>query len=133
LTELGIDKTRASKARAIYRTFAQEDEVAGLTVEEAYARRRKKKGKEPADDVATPKPDVKGLRKSVGKIAQRTGAVIHDAAFAVPEEAVVLIPAVRNAIRQLEELLKFLEQQAAETSAGGNPKATGAQETVPTT
>lgn len=34
-----IDKTRASKARAIYASFSRAEELAGLTVEEAYALR----------------------------------------------------------------------------------------------
>jgi hypothetical protein len=41
LERLGIDKTRASKARAIARTFDDERQLAGLTIEEAYQRRRR--------------------------------------------------------------------------------------------
>ena len=115
LKDLGIDKTRASKARAIYRTFDKPEDVAGLTVEEAYARRQ---GKEPAqsdranDDVAQPEEDVQRLRRSVSSIGKRTEGVIDAAAFAAPAEAQILIPAVRKAIRQLQELLACLEQQA---------------------
>jgi hypothetical protein len=115
LKELGIDKTRASKAQAIYRTFAKEDDVASLTVEEAYARRQRKQSAvppAPANDAAESKKDVQALRRSVGKIAQRAGAVIHDAAFAAPEEAAILLPVVRKAIQELQELAKYLEQQA---------------------
>lgn len=39
LTTLGIEKTRASKARAIYRAFQSLDETADLSVAEAYERR----------------------------------------------------------------------------------------------
>jgi len=45
LKDLGIDKTRAAKATAIYKTFAKEEEVAGLRVDEAYARRKRKSKK----------------------------------------------------------------------------------------
>jgi hypothetical protein len=55
---------------------------------------------------------VQRLRKSVGSIGKRTEEVIHDAAFAAPEEAMILIPAVRKAIRQLQDLLDWLEKQA---------------------
>jgi hypothetical protein len=60
----------------------------------------------------------------VGKIAQRAGAVVHEAAFAGPDEATILIPAVRKAIRELQTLLKFLEQQVASPSTGDNPETT---------
>jgi len=119
LEQLGIDPTRASKARAIYRTFAKEDDVARLTVEDAYARRARKRSTMPSDSDGSRKHG-KCLRKSVTSIAQRTGAVIQEAAFAASEEAMILIPAVRKAIRELQTLLEFLERQAAETQANGS-------------
>jgi len=42
LDDLGIEKTRASRARAIQSAFATEEAVAGLTVEQAYAQRKSK-------------------------------------------------------------------------------------------
>jgi hypothetical protein len=115
LKDLGIDKTRASKARAICQTFDKADDVARLTVEEAYAKRQRRQSVEPDESTncgPQTKKDVQRLRKSVGSVGKRTEDVIHDAAFAAPNEAVILIPAVRKAIRQLEELLDYLEQQA---------------------
>jgi len=44
MAEHGIDRTRASRARAIHRAFPNEDLLAGLTVEEAYSRREKRGG-----------------------------------------------------------------------------------------
>jgi len=52
------------------------------------------------------------LRTSISKIADRAGTVVHGAAFATAAEATILIPAVRKAIRDLETLLKYLEEQA---------------------
>ena len=126
LKSLGIDPTRASKARVIYRTFAREDDIAHLTVEAAYAqRRRRQPAVAPAKpEVVNSKKSVQGLRKSISKIADRTGTVVHDAAFASADEAIVLIPAVRNAIRELQTLLEFLEQQAGTSS----PASGGAEE-----
>ena len=119
---LGIDRTRASKAMAIYRTFPKEEDVVGLRVDEAYDRReRRKTGKqtqEPGKNAAT-KKDAKMLRKSIGNLARRTGSVVHSAAYAEPQDAVRLIPAVRKAISQLEDLLHFLEEQAAKAPADG--------------
>ena len=121
LKDLGIDKTRASKARAIYRSFDKEEDVAGLTVDEAYAERNRKKTANPEDDAngtAEPKKDVQRLRRSISSIAKRADKAVHDAAFAAPDEAMILIPAIRKAIGQLQELLGFLEQQAVMARAG---------------
>ena len=122
LKSLGIDATRASKARAIYRTFACENGVAHLTVEAAYAQRRKRQRSAPPakPEAANSKKIANVLRKSISKIADRTGIAVHDAAFASPDEAIVLIPAVRKAIRELQALLEFLEQQAGTTGAASD-------------
>ena len=122
LKSLGIDPTRASKARAIYRTFACEDDVAHLTVEAAYARRRKRQRSAPpaTRKAANSKKSANVLRKSISKIADRTGTVVHDAAFASADEAIVLIPAVRKAIRELQALLEFLQQQAGTSGAASD-------------
>jgi hypothetical protein len=116
---LGIDRTRAAKATAIYKTFAKEEDVAGLRVDEAYARRERKLAKRPAgkcNENSAAKKDAKILRASIGRIAKRTGSVIHIAAFAEPRDAASVIPAVRKVIRQLEDLLHFLEEQAAKAA-----------------
>lgn len=114
--DLGIDKTRASKATAIFQTFDGADEVARLTVEEAYARRQRRRpvkaGGGP-DGATHPKEDVQRLRKAVAAIAKRSGDAVHDAAFVAGKEAVILIPAVRKAIGQLQDLLEHLERQAS--------------------
>jgi hypothetical protein len=117
LKSLGIDPTRASKARAIYRRFDNEDDVAHLTVEEAYAQRRKWQSAAPPAEpkVVASKKNVQGLRKSIAKIAGRAGTAIQDAAYASPDEAIILIPAVRKAIDELTTLLTFLEQQAGQS------------------
>jgi hypothetical protein len=135
LHELRIDKTRATRARAIRRTFADEEQVAQLTVEDAYAQRERKRsakaGSEEPSEEKTPVPkDVQGLRRSVSRIAKQAGTVIHDAAFAEREEAVILIPAVRKAIRELQQLLQFLEQQADEPPQLGDSDAAGSQPTA---
>jgi hypothetical protein len=130
LKDLGIDKTRASKARAIFGAFDKVEDVITLTVEEAYARRKRKRAAEQgegADGSVRPRQDVKRLRNSVSKIAKRTETVIDDAAFVLAKEAVILIPAVRKAIGRLKELLKFLQQQAASAPGGSQSENTEPQ------
>lgn len=112
LRDLGIDKTRASKARAIYRTFGEKEDVAGLTVAEAYERRSRQRpatsGDERDCDARSDK-NVQQMRKAVRSIGKRTERVVESAATVRPEEALILIPAVRKVIRQLQELLRRLE------------------------
>ena len=110
LEDQGIDKTQASKARAIHQTFAKVVDVAGLTVEEAYARRKRGHAAKTEGD-AEPTQDVRRLRKSVRSISTRAESLIHAATSTVPEEAMILIPAVREAIRKLQELLVHFESQ----------------------
>lgn len=131
----GIDRTRASKARAIFRTFDKEEDLAELTVEEAYTRRQRKQPAKPsgdADGASESKRDVTRLRKSVKLIAERANEVIHDAAFAEPAEAVILIPAIRKTIQQLQEVLTCLERQAV-TTAVDVPSETPELEATPGT
>ena len=113
LKELGIDKSRASKARAIYGAFANLEDVAELTVEGAYSQRPRKK-QTPVSDSKNgniTEQDTQRVRKSIEKIAKQSGDVAHDAAFAGPQEAAILIPSVRKAIDELRELLRYLEEQ----------------------
>jgi len=120
LKDLGIDKTRASKARAIHRTFDNEKDVTGLTVEEAYAQRQRKQAVAPEgqdDDSALLNEDGKRLRRSIATISTRTDKTLDDAAFAEPREAVILIPAVRKAIQRLQNLLDYLEERATHAQA----------------
>jgi hypothetical protein len=71
LESLGIDKTRASKARAIANTFASEDELANLTVDEAYGKRqRQQRSPERATDQETTTVFCRQLHQ-VAKTARR--------------------------------------------------------------
>ena len=71
LKSLGIDPTRASKARAIYRTFACENDVAHLTVEAAYARRRKRQSAAPPAH-APKRPIRRRARRPCGSRSARS-------------------------------------------------------------
>ena len=131
LDELKIDPTRASKARAIYRTFGEEEEVAGLTVEEAYDQRERQQAKKPEENDEGddhPQADVKRLRRFVTTVSKGAEEVIHDATFAEPEDAEVLIPAIRKAIGQLQDFLGRLEEQAADGPEAEQIEESGSKE-----
>jgi len=97
LQSLGIDRTRASKARAIHRTFGKVDDLEELTVEEAYRLRDSK----PAGTNGGATCSLTRFRKSLDRIAERTGGILEDAVPMAPRDAESLLPAVRGAIDKL--------------------------------
>lgn len=106
-------------------------EAADLTVDEAYAKRKRKRTAKPEENAAGAvecKEDIQRLRNSITSIGKQAEHAIHDAAFAASEEAAILIPAVRKAIRELEELLKFLEQQAGASPEGAETEKPESEE-----
>ena len=117
LERLGIDKTRASKSRAIARTFEKEEEVRDLSVEDVYAQRRKKKQQQESQQNCEPtqsagSKEAHALRKFVGFVSKQAEALIDTAGFAEPEDAEELLPCFREAVGQLVKLVRHLEHQA---------------------
>lgn len=98
-----IDKTRAARARAIYRTFEAEEQVAQLSVEEAY-RRRKRKPRTPKAtkvDVTPTTPDVMTLLLSVCREADRfTEQMVGLSA----DQTATIITTIEETIAELEKL-----------------------------
>ena len=116
LEELGVHKTRAARARAISRTFAEEKEVFGLSVEEAYDQRQRRQSKsQPTDSPASTQRDkeVAALRKFAGTVARQAESVIDMAGFVNADDATELLPSFQDALRRLEKLIEQLEIQAA--------------------
>jgi hypothetical protein len=115
LGQLGISKARASKARAIARTFERAEEVREFSVEEAYSRRQRKQHKGPQEhtspDSARSK-DVAALRKFVGFVSKHAEALIDVAGFAEPADAEKLLPSFHEAVQQMVYLVRHLERQA---------------------
>jgi len=67
----------------------------------------------------------------MGKLIRRAGVVIQDAAYAEPEEAKILIPAVRKTIGERMALLEFRERQAVPTTPADNPFGVGGMRNMP--
>lgn len=108
LRTLGIDKTRASRARAIARTFADESELAGLTVQEAYARRHRK---QPTDSSSQSDATLK-LQRMLDRVAKTANAFMDCARFAEPHEVAELLPALDGSIAELDRLRSLLHEQS---------------------
>lgn len=120
LAKHGIDKTRASKARTIFRTFDREEDVAELTVAESYAMRRSKQADETTGDSeggTQSQEGVQRLRRSITKITERTEAALEDADRLDSAGAAALVPLVRDAAETLHALLAYLEKQADAVSS----------------
>jgi hypothetical protein len=115
LEQLRIDKARASKARAIARTFEKAEEVRDLSVEEAYSRRQRKQRKGPQEDAqpdSVRSKEIGELRKFVGFVSTRAEALIDVAGFTEPAYAEELLPSFREAVQRLVHLVRQLERSA---------------------
>jgi hypothetical protein len=104
-----IDKTRASKARAIHRTFASEKDLDGLSVEEAYARRERSGGRrtnESEDAVQKLETHLQALSDCVEKVASEVQGNYREAVAG-------LLSDLDHAIRDLERLRQVLQSKVA--------------------
>ncbi len=111
LETLGIDKTRASKAQAIYKAHRAEKDVAELSVAEAYSHRNRKKAKSHAADAAvmSDKAQLREFLKGIREEADR----FHDvAAFLEPPETTEFLLDMEQTIKKLEELRDRLRTRA---------------------
>jgi hypothetical protein len=115
LTSLGVHKVRASKARAIYRSFATPEALAGVAVEEAYDQRqrrqidrwRKPRREDSRSESAEPnRQDT--LATFLAEICVRADQFVDMATFAEQEETAKLVPVLRDAIERLQQLGRLL-------------------------
>jgi hypothetical protein len=84
LKSLGIDKTRASKAIAIFKANPSEKETASMSVAETYAKRQRKKTPRPEPPAMS---DKAAFRQFLHGIDEEAEKYIHVAAFLEPAEA----------------------------------------------
>ena len=120
LETLGIEKTRCSKAIAIYRSFPVLEDAARLTVEQAYQQRERKPRMRPATPDTEPPSEsststAKSVRTSLEDFLRQLPAQAeycsHEAAFAEGEEAKRLLGMLDQAMASLEEIRRNLLQQ----------------------
>jgi len=111
LTQLDIEKTKASRARAIARTFEKEDALAGLTVKQAYDKRPRKLRK-PAPEPSEPKQETGRLGQFLDHVTRTADLFVDEAGFAEEAEAMSLLPAIEAAMQKLEQIRVLLRQQA---------------------
>lgn len=103
LGELGIEKTRASKARAIHGAFEAEDEVAALTVQEAYRRRQSKPRAATAEKRVTPPAEFDLVEFLLGVCKQADGCA-DQVAYLELEQAQQILTTLDETIAELDKL-----------------------------
>ena len=111
LREHGIDKTYASKARAIHRTFKTEKSLKGVSVQEAYRQR------EIRPRAATvPKRHTRGKPNGMAdwfvQVCEMADSFLDEANKASPDEAETLVSAADKALQKLSALRSCLERRA---------------------
>lgn len=108
LGELGIEKTRAAKARAIHDAFTAEKEVAELTVEEAYRRRRRKPRARNSNDRPAPTSAVDLVGFLLGVCRQADASADH-VPFLEFEQAKRILLTLDETIVELDKLRRCLQ------------------------
>ena len=124
LASLAIDPTRASKARAIHGTFGSVEEVADLSVKEAYQRRQRKRPRapRPVSRSAASAPAVNlahfdaepqiNLVQCFVEICRNAELCRFVAESVAAEDAAACLTALDEAMSELAKLHAFLSRQA---------------------
>ena len=110
LEELGIDKSRASKARAIHGTFETESAVAELTVQEAY-RRRPRKPRVVAVAKQVSVPTANNLTAFLLDVCKQSDFCAGDVGDAAPEQAAEIVLTIDDAITELQKLRAIFQRR----------------------
>ncbi|MCH8047136.1 MAG: hypothetical protein IID44_25825 [Planctomycetes bacterium] len=120
LEQWAIDKTRASKARAIQRTFKTPQKVENMSVQEAYGRRKRQPRRKRPRPSATTSPKrrehVMGLGDWLFDVCQQANVYFDEAAHSTPEQATSLRGVADAAVGQLQRLRDQLEHQAHDSN-----------------
>lgn len=110
----GIDKTRASKARAIYKTFGDPDKVSEMSVEQAYDKRERRVVR-PRKAVGTKSglEHPPSLTEFVLEIRKWAGLLLDKAAVITEMRAQALLPEITAAVTELKRLEETIEHRIA--------------------
>ena len=130
LTAWGINKVRASRARAIFRRFSTPEAVSGLGVEEAYAERyrrqvhaRRRSCHQETDDQPPDRhagDDADQLPAFLEDVRSRAEQLIDVAGFMERERRTALFPSYRAAFERFRYLGRVLGVEDVSPSAAEN-------------
>ena len=112
LEQLGIEKTRASKARAIFRTFSREEKLNGISVDEAYRHRKRKQSTNSHEKKSRSKNSpLPGMEDFLRDVCEKFVAFQDESKGLSPESARNLLPAVNAVVGELLQLGKLLQDR----------------------
>jgi hypothetical protein len=114
---MSTNKTRASKARAIFATFSTEHGVANLTVDEAYGRRKRRETQWPPKKMRSGGGPAT-LHSFLGQVSDNASQLVQEVGEVDPGKAQQMLGEVERAIEQLEVLRTHLRRQVASTGIG---------------
>ena len=112
LVTIGIDKTRAAKARAIFQAHSSEEDVSGMTVDEAYAARRRKVPQRRGKGTAKPR-----LESTLRQLMEQLAFFAKQTEVATPSRAKKLISLIADLNSQLSDIEQNLQLAANQTRA----------------
>ena len=116
MKSLGIEKTRASKARAIHQTFESEADLVGMSVDAAYDARTRTRHSdrysEPADPLETLSSYLQGLPRAIEEMATEIPWTSADSISQIVKE-------IKAAVSELHRLRRQLESQATQFKRQG--------------
>ncbi|MBI1247738.1 hypothetical protein GC197_07790 [bacterium] len=119
LNEQGIDKTRASKARAIQRSFDTENSVEGLSIQEAY-RKRKRKSRKSGPTKKSRKSTNKHERVNIAEwlrdVCQQVDIFLDEVSSTDTDDAANVLPAIDAAVEELNRLRSQVQQRISARS-----------------
>jgi hypothetical protein len=112
LKEWGIEKTRATRARAIRRTFADAQAVAELTVEEAFRRRKRKiKSLKQRKKRSTSSAVTENMNAWLKEICQQADQFRSDKKTVSIQDAKESLALIQFAIDELQGIQRQIESQ----------------------
>lgn len=114
LKDAKVEKSKACRARAIAKAFTKEEELAGLTLQQAYEQCRKPR--QPAQPKAEcGKEDEGRFTQFLDHVRKVAEPFIDRAAFAEPGEAARLLPEVEQVLSKFEKIRSLLQERIAES------------------
>ncbi len=111
-----IEKTRAARARAIFRTFSSENGVQGLTVQEAYDQRARCEKATSGVRPSSPRSQSTELRRKMASFRKDVTGISELVATAPFDQRQQLRRRVVLLIKQLQSLERLLTSEEAPTS-----------------
>ena len=112
LASLNIEKTRACKARTIFRTFPTAEQTAGMSVEEAYGKGRRKHSGQRSKLSSAETSTESVLVACIDHVRRELECLFEEAARSVTsDEARALLQPTQVLICRLQEFERYLKQQ----------------------